>query len=180
MKTNKLIVLAGLATALVLPAVQAQTPRTGNDQQRGQLSESDYKFVVDVARSGQVEVQMGQLASQKGESQAVKDFGQRMVTDHTKANNELKQLISQKGATVPAELSHHEQSSVDRLQNQSGRDFDKVYAKDMAKDHKKDVKEFEKAAKDIKDSDLRAWAQKTLPVLQQHLKMAEQMETSVK
>src|SRR5262249_10849822 len=97
--------------------------------------------------------------------------------DHTKVNNELKQIAGQKGATLPAQMSHHENSTLQHLQNVSGPDFDKAYAKGMVKDHKKDVKEFENAAKDLKDPDVRALAQK---ILQQHLGMAEILETGAK
>ncbi|SPE57086.1 hypothetical protein SBV1_2630002 [Verrucomicrobia bacterium] len=89
----------------------------------------------------------------------------------------LPQDDSTTNALLPANLSHSERSTLADLQSVSGRDFDKAYAKDMVKDHKKDVKEFESAAKDLSDPDLRAWAQKTLPVLQEHLRMAQDMET---
>jgi putative membrane protein len=179
MRVHKIIgtiAAAGLALALATPVRAAQDENT----QRGQLSEKDYKFLADAARGGMEEVQLGQLAQEKGVNQAVRSFGERMVTDHTKANNELKQIAAQKGATLPATMSHGERSTFQHLQNESGADFDKTYAKDMVKDHKKDVKEFEKAAKDLTDPDLKHWAQKTLPTLQDHLSQAEQLENQIK
>jgi putative membrane protein len=180
-KIRKIITIAGVALALGAPVVQAQSSSRGSDKEnRGQLSEKDYKFISDAAEGGLMEVQLGQMAAQKGNSESVKNFGQRMVTDHGKANDELKQLAVQKGVTLPTAVSHHDQSTVEHLQNSTGKDFDKAYADHMAKDHKSDVKEFEKAAKDCKDPDLKAWASKTLPILQQHLTMAQDMDRAVR
>src|SRR5262249_4809633 len=143
-------------------------------------SASDYRFLENAARGGMEEVELGQLAQQKGSSQAVRTFGQRMVTDHTKLNNELKQIAAQKGAMIPTALSHHENSTVQHLEKATGANFDKDYAKAMVKDHKADVKEFQDAAKKLDDPDLKAFAQEAVPTLQEHLGMAENMETSVK
>lgn len=153
---------------------------TENQAQRGQLSENDYRFIEKAARGGLEEVELGQLAGQKASNQAVRSFGQRMVTDHNKLNNELKQIAAQKGATVPTSLSHHENSTIQHLEGVAGADFDKDYSKDMVKDHRKDLKEFQDAAKKLQDPDLRAFAQKAVPILQEHLGMAESMETAVK
>lgn len=148
--------------------------------QRGQLSASDYRFLEKAALGGMEEVELGQLAQQKGTDQAVRTFGQKMVTDHTKLNNELKQIATQKGAMLPTQVSHHENSSLQHLQNATGADFDKAYAKDMVKDHRKDVKEFESAAKNLSDPDLRAFAQKALTIIQEHLGIAENLDTNAK
>jgi putative membrane protein len=147
-----------------------------DNTERGQLSSKDYKFAVNAARGGMTEVQLGQLAKDKATNPQVKTFGEKMVTDHNKANDELKQIISRKGASFPAALSHKENSSLDDLQKASGQDFDKKYVELMVKDHKKDVKEFEEATKELSDPDLRAFAQKTLPTLQDHLRQIEQIE----
>jgi putative membrane protein len=181
---TKTILRTALFTSLMLLArpgsLLAADYQSGTEMQRGQLSSKDYKFLTDAARGGLEEVQLGQLARDRGASQGVRDFGEHMVKDHSKANDELKQIAMQKGATQPMRLSHSEQSKLDHLQNLNGVDFDKTYTKDMVKDHKKDVKEFQKAAKGLDDPDLRAFAQKTLPILEQHLQMAESLEPSVK
>ena len=128
-----------------------------------------------------MEVQLGELAHQKGSIQAVRDFGHTMVTDHTKANDELKRIVSKKGALLPATtLSHHEQSMVETLQQKSGKDFDKDYASAMVKDHRTDLKDFQTAAKDLTDPDLKAFAEKTIPILEKHLRMAQDIDASVK
>jgi putative membrane protein len=167
--------LAIMAGASTLMGADASTQGL-----RGQLAESDYKFVKDTARGGTTEVQLGELAKQKAVSPAVRGFGERMVADHSKANEELQQIVTRKGATPPTSLSHKENSELERLQKLSGKDFDKAYANLMVTDHKKDVKEFQDAARDLKDSDLRAFAQKTLGTLEQHYGMAKQMQETVK
>jgi len=150
------------------------------DNQRGQLSAKDYKFVTDAALGGQQEVQNGELARSRAGSQAVRDFGDRMVADHSRANDELKEIVMRKGATVPMELPRSERMSMNKLEKQSGVDFDREYTRMMLKDHKKDVKEFQRAARSLDDPDLRAFAQRTLPTLEQHLRMAENMGATVK
>jgi len=189
MRAKRLLTFATsslLLCAVPMARAQQQTPNalgtssTENQAQRGQLSAADYRFLEKAARGGLEEVELGQLAEQKGSSEAVRTFGKRMVTDHNKLNDQLKQIASQKGATVPTAMSHHENSRVQHLESVSGATFDKDYAKDMVKDHRQDVKEFQDAAKKLEDADLRAFAQKAVPILQEHLGMAENMVTSVK
>ena len=103
-----------------------------------------------------------------------------MVADHSKAANELKQIVTTKGAMVPTELSRRENSEIERFEKLSGRDFDKEYAEHMVKDHKKDLKEFQEAAKDLTDPDLKSFAQKTATVVEDHLRMAKEMQAAVK
>jgi putative membrane protein len=88
--------------------------------------------------------------------------------------------VQKKGALLPTTVSHHETSTVEHLQKLSGADFDKAYVSDMLRDHKKDVKEFEKASQDLSDPDLKAFAAKTLPTLQEHLSMVQNLEAQVK
>jgi putative membrane protein len=156
------------------------TPATGNANAKSSLDAGERKFVETAAHDGMAEVMMGQLAQQKGQSQAVKDFGSRMVTDHGKANDELKTLAASKGITLPASTDKSHMKDHEKMSKLSGDKFDKEYCEHMTKEHKKDVKEFEKQAKNAKDADVRAFAAKTLPVLQEHLKMAQQMEETVK
>jgi putative membrane protein len=181
MKAHKLIqmgAILGLSLLLGAPAY-AQTDRTTSGGTRGQFNEKDYRFAIDAARGGQEEVQLGELARQKGVNQSVRTFGERMVADHSKANDELKELATKKGASLPTQLSYSERSTVEDLQKATGTDFDKSYAKAMVKDHKTDVKDFQKAANNLTDPDLRAFAQKTVGTLQEHLRMAQDMENTV-
>ena len=123
------------------------------------------------ATGGMEEVELGQLAAQKASSPDVKNFGQHMVDDHSKANDQLKQLAAQKGVTLPAAISNMQKHDVSKLAKLSGAAFDSAYVSMMVKDHKKDVAEFQKESKSAKDSDLKSWASTTLPTLEDHLKM---------
>ncbi|HEX8948573.1 MAG TPA: DUF4142 domain-containing protein [Dissulfurispiraceae bacterium] len=137
------------------------------------LSRTDKQFVHAAASGGMMEVQLGQMAQQKAQSPEVKDFGSRMVTDHGRANDELKKIAQQKNIALPDQLSKSDKKSVDKLSKASGADFDKKYMETMVKDHANDVAVFRGAAQKVKDPDLNGWATKTLPVLEQHLKLAK-------
>lgn len=142
------------------------------------LDKKDRDFIEKAAAGGMAEVEIGNLAQQKAQSADAKSFGSTLATDHTAANNELKTLAQNKGVTLPTTLPKKEQKRVDKLEK--SKHFDKDLAKDGVKDHKHDIKDFEKEAKDGKDPDVKAFAAKTLPTLQKHLQQAEQLEKSVK
>ncbi|EEF59374.1 DUF4142 domain-containing protein [Pedosphaera parvula] len=181
MKINSLFRSTALGAVLALGLLTTFRAAAADTDQHGQFTAKDFKFVTDAAKGGMTEVELGQLAQQKASNQAVKDFGQKMVDDHKKANDELMQLVSQKGATLPTDVTSTGEKRVeDHLRNLSGADFDKAYMDHMVKDHKKDVKEFERMSKDAKDPELRAWAAKTLPTLEQHLQMAESLDQTAK
>ncbi len=144
----------------------------------GQLTGADKTFVTKAAEGGLAEVQLGQLAQQKAQDPKVKEFGQRMVDDHTKANDQLKSIASQKGVTLPTDLNAKDKAEMDRLNKLSGTQFDKAYMSHMVQDHTKDVSEFQKESKSGKDSDVKSFASTTLPTLQQHLQMAKQINQS--
>jgi putative membrane protein len=139
-----------------------------------QISSSDKMFMDKAAQGGMAEVQLGQLATEKAQSDDVKKFGQRMVDDHSKANDQLKSLASQKSVTLPTDLNAKDQALKDRLSKLSGAQFDHAYIQAMVRDHKEDIAEFQKEANRGKDSDVKNWASQTVPTLQDHLKMAEQ------
>ena len=144
------------------------------------LSAADKDFVMKAAIGGMAEVQMGQTASQKGQNADVKAFGTRMVSDHSKANDELKQLASTKGVAVPSDVDAKHQKTADEIAAKNGKDFDKAYMTDMVKDHEEDVKEFERASRSANDADLKNWASKMLPTLREHLRMAKDTAKKVK
>jgi putative membrane protein len=137
-------------------------------------------FMVKAADGGMEEVEMGKLANGKATNQRVKNFGQMMVDDHSKAGDELKSLASQKNVTLPAAMGDDHHKDMDDLNKKKGKDFDKSYMKMMVNDHEKDISEFEKAAKNATDADLKAWAEKTLPVLRKHLDSAKAINSSLK
>ena len=143
------------------------------------VSMNDAQFLRKAAEGGMAEVQMGQLAQEKASNKDVKDFGKHMVDDHSKANDELKSLASQKNVTVPDSLSAKDKATYDRLSKLSGDQFDREYMRVMVKDHETDVAEFRRESKTAKDPDVRSFASKTLPTLEEHLKMARDIAAKV-
>jgi putative membrane protein len=141
---------------------------------------AELAFVEKAAMGGMAEVQLGQLAQQKASSDQVKQFGARMVQDHGKANADLKQVASDKGIQLPTSLDKKHEAAMQRLQKLSGAEFDRAYMKHMVGDHKKDVSEFEKEAKSGKDTAIKGFADKTLPTLQEHLKLAQSVDDALK
>lgn len=171
----------GLAAALAaLSFLPAYAQDASKSSAKGSLDAADRKFVEKAAAGGLAEVEMGRLANTKGMNQGVKDFGARMVQDHGRANEELKTLAANKGVTLPTGPDKSHQKKMDKMNKVAAEKFDPEYMEDMVKDHKEDVKDFEKQAKNAKDADVRAFAAKTLPVLQEHLKLAEQTRDAVK
>jgi putative membrane protein len=144
------------------------------------LSSSERKFIEEAARGGVAEVELGKLAAQKGSSAEIKQFGQRMVNDHSKANDKLQQLASRKGVTVPNEMDAASKREYDKLQKLSGAGFDQEYIKAMVQDHQKDVKDFQEEQKSAKDADLKTFVTTTLPTLEEHLKLAQSDQAAVK
>ena len=141
--------------------------------------EDDAEFAVKAANGGMMEVELARLASTKASSTPVKDYAKKMMDDHMRANDELQSLATQKNITLPAALSQESQKDVDRLSKLSGSEFDKEYMAFMVEDHEDDVEEFKKASEACKDPELKAFAAKTLPVLQGHLDMAKQTKDAV-
>ena len=139
-------------------------------EDRGTGQEEDANdFAVKAANGGMTEVEASQLAKEKSQNSAVKDFADMMVKDHTKANDELKALAAQKNITLPAQVGEDKQESLNDLRKLSGADFDKKYVSMMKDDHEKTVSMFKDAANDNPDADIKAFAAKTLPTLQMHL-----------
>jgi putative membrane protein len=135
--------------------------------------------MMESAQGGMAEVELGKLASKKGSRASVKQFGRKMVADHSKANREMKTLAAQKGVGLPPTLNEKDQAEMDRLTKLKGAAFDKEYMDYMTADHRQDVAEFDKEVSKAKDSDVKNFAAKTLPTLQDHLKMAEKIDGKV-
>jgi putative membrane protein len=147
----------------------------GATRSMSNLNQADQKFMLEAAMGGMMEVELGKVAVQKGSSEAIKKFGQRMIDDHSKANSELTALATSKGLTVPTELDAKHKTDVDKLSKLSGDAFDRAYAKEMLKDHTKDVSEFERQSTRAADADLKAFVSKTLPTLKEHLELAKSL-----
>ncbi len=135
-------------------------------------------FMLTAASAGMMEVELGKLAQQNASNADVKAFGQRMVEDHGKANAELKSIAAAKNVTLPVDLIAEHQKHVDAMKKMSGADFDKHYMSMMVEDHKKDIAEFEKASQN-EDAEVKGFAAKTLPILKQHLDLAEKTNAKV-
>jgi putative membrane protein len=135
-------------------------------------------FITKAAEGGKAEVDLGNLASSKASSPDVKSFAQMMVTDHTKANDELMSIAKTKNVTLSTDLNSKDKSTRDKLDKLSGAAFDKAYMADMVKDHQADVKEFETASQST-DPDVKAFASKTLPTLRHHLEEAQRISKQV-
>ena len=170
-----LVVMIGVARSN--SAGQNSNQSGGSKAAATGLSNADRKFAMEAAMGGMTEVELGRLATERGASDAVKQFGQRMVDDHSKANDDLKQGATTAGVTLPTALDAKHQAVVAKMSGLSGAAFDKAYAKDMLKDHVKDVALFQREADRGTDSGLKSFASTTLPTLQEHLRMARALNT---
>ena len=142
--------------------------------------EDDHNFMVNAASGGMLEVKLGNIAAKNAANAQVKQFGKMMVTDHTKANNELQALAKSKNIAIPDVPGNDEQDKIDKLQNEQGKDFDKDYVSMMIDDHKHDIEEFKKEADNAHDSAIKAFAIKTIPVLQKHLDKIQTIDSLMK
>jgi putative membrane protein len=143
------------------------------------MDTADRMFMNKAAQDGMAEIQLGQLAVQKGSSQSVKDFGGRMVTDHSRANDRLRNIATEKSVAFPGSLDAKDQALYDRLSGLSGDAFDRAYMQAMLRDHVQDVAEFRRESKMAKDQDLRSFASNTLPNLEDDLRMAKETASKV-
>lgn len=159
------------------PKAQAGTgTRNAETKKDDKLASGDRKFVTEAAGSGMFEVQVGQLAASKAGDQGVKNFASMLVEHHSAANNELTQLANAKGVELPAAAPKAMRNDIDKLGKKTGQDFDREYVREVGiKAHQKDIKLFQKASQDLKDPQLKAFAAKTLPTLQQHLAQAQKL-----
>ena len=144
----------------------------------GTASVFDATFAKKAASGGMAEVKLGQLAQEKASSSAVKEFGKRMENDHSKAGDQLKDVASKNNINLPTDMDKKDQATYDNLSKLSGAEFDRVYAQHMVTDHEQDVEEFKNEASTGKNPDLKSFASKTLPTLQDHLRQAREMEKS--
>jgi putative membrane protein len=144
------------------------------------VDEDDAEFMVEAASGGMMEVELGNMAQQKATNSRVKNFGEMMVRDHSKANEELKNLASLKNVTLPATMGDKPQKNVNNLRDKPAKDFDKSYINMMIDDHQEDIRKFERAANNAKSPDVKSFAAKTLPVLRVHLDSAKAIGAAFK
>lgn len=144
------------------------------------VDEATSGFMTTVADVGMTEVKLGQMAQDKAMNQRVKDFGAMMVKDHSAAGDELKSLASGKNVTLPAAPGEEHQRKMEDLSKKTGKDFDKAYINAMIDGHQSAISDFEKASKNTKDADVKAWIDKTLPTLKMHLDSARAIKKVLK
>jgi putative membrane protein len=166
--------VATWASAQSSPATAPQSSASTNEH--GKQS-ADSGFAKEAAEGGLAEVQLGKLATEKASNGDVKKFGQMMVDDHSKANDQLSQIAQSKHLTVPQKISSKDQATYDRLSGLTGDAFDRAYIRLMVEDHKKDVQEFKKQSTSGADPELKQFASTTLPTLEKHLQDAQSIAT---
>ena len=175
--------LSGAALAFLSLAGCAQTQRAADTtlaaakaQVNPTLSTSDATFMTTAARGGLAEVQMGQLAQRNGRSPAVKRFGQQMISHHGQSNQEMMTLAQQKQITPPSTIGAEHQRIYDDLAKLRGNAFDRAYAQAMVEDHQEDVRLYREEAANGSDPDVKAFAARHVPLLQEHLRMAQRLQ----
>jgi len=177
------VAIAFAATAFAQQTTQQQTqPRTtqsqvspGEHPRAPAVTSSgseDIEFVLDAAKGGVAEVELGKMAAERAKSDEVKKFAQRMVDDHSKANDQLKTIAESKGITLPSEPGAQEKATMKRLEKLNGAAFDRAYMQAMVGDHVKDVNEFKKESNSGRDPQVKSFASSTLPTLEEHLQQA--------
>ncbi len=187
--TSAVLVLGsnGTAWAQMSPGQQSPTPQ--QQQTRGlptnlpdntPVKVDDKSFLKTAAEGGLTEVELGKLAVQKSSNEAVKQFGQKMIDDHSKANDALKQVASKENVEVPDSLNSKSQAVVDKLSKLSGPAFDKAYMKDMLRDHEEDVAAFQGESQNGSDPATQQFAANVLPTIQEHLHMAKDLNKNLK
>jgi putative membrane protein len=187
---NRAVLVATVAIAMSAAPSFAQTPAgqtssgtkkpaTAQEHAATTKAGSDQHFVMEAAKGGLAEVELGKLASDKASSDQVKQFAKRMVDDHSKANDELKSLAEKKNITLPTSVDPKDKTFEDKLSKMSGEQFDRAYMQHMLTDHRKDVNAFRTESQSGKDPDVKAWAAKTLPTLEEHLKQAQDTNKAV-
>jgi putative membrane protein len=175
MKTS-LAMLMVVAFATISGAQQstgAQQPSTKPTASSSHAAPSDSAFAMKAGQANFAEVELGKLALQKSMSDDVKKFAQQMVDDHSKALDELKDVAGKKNITLPSALDADHKKLSDRLSKLSGAAFDREYMAAMVDGHRKVATDVRKESQTGSDPDLKAWAAKTLPTVEEHLKHAE-------
>ena len=156
------------------PGRSPNTPAGGQNSPNS-LSSKDRTFVMQAGQLSMMEVELGRLAVQRGSSPAVKQYGQEMVEEHTRANQELMQLVMQKQVEMPTEMSTQNTAMIDQLSGLSGSSFDTAYKQAMIDSHNQAIALFQAQSQQGQDPQLKAWATQKLPNLQAHLEMVNQM-----
>jgi putative membrane protein len=170
------LVLSGLFgwASLAGAATKAQSAKPTAKTKSTPTSLSDSDFAKTAAEGGHAEVILGELAEDRAENKIVKNFGQRMVNDHTKADEQLKTAVADNNMPIPAQMNAKDRAAYSKLSQLSGAAFDRAYARDMVRDHEADIAAFRHEADDGKVPSIKSFAAQTLPTLEDHLKLARE------
>ena len=169
--TTTAIVAIGLLTAPPIFAQTGQPSHTAATSTKDALDQEDKTFVREAAIGGMAEVELSKIA-QKSENDDVKRFAERMIEDHTKANGQLTSIATGLGIEMPKTVDSEHERMREKLQPLHGKAFDEQYTRDMVEDHNKAVKLFQQEERSGHNSELKQFAEKTLPTLEEHQKMA--------
>jgi len=145
----------------------------------GALSSHDESFAKEASQANKAEIIQGQLANQKATTDGLRTYAQEIITDHTKAGQQLADLAQSKGLTLPGAVSTKQQKEIDHLSGLSGPEFDRAYIHAAVRDHQKVIALFERESNKGQDADLKGFAAQTLPTLQHHLAMAKTLESQL-
>jgi len=168
MKTRLFAIIAVTIVTLTLAGFARAQTTQANANENGSLTTSDRTFMKKAGKGGMMEVAMGKLAEEHATNEDVKAFGKRMVTEHSKANDELQSIAQKKGVTLPSKQPSLKWTS------------DKAYMNAMVKDHEQDLAEFQKEASDAKDPDVKQFAEQTAKMVQEHLDLAKDTQGKLK
>ena len=160
-------------TANSEPIIKTDPPKAPSDKGDTVATGGATGLMNAAATANMAEVELGKLAVEKAVNPEVKQFGQKMIEDHSKSLEELKKLADQKNTALPPDILPTQKEAKEKLSKLSGAEFDTEYVKTMVADHRKDVTAFKAATKTVGDADVKAFAEKTLPVLKMHLEMIE-------
>jgi putative membrane protein len=163
--------------SLLLSTTAAFLPASGS--QGHDAKSSARSFLQKAAERQHIEIALGQLASELAGDKQVKQFGVQMIEDHRKASAEIEQLASKEGVVLSTELTGKHKNEQEQFARLSGNDFDRAYMGSMLRDHRRDVKEFERQVKGITDPQVQQWAEATLPLLKHHLRQAQQIAGAI-
>jgi putative membrane protein len=166
---KSILPVAFLSLLAAIPGASAQTRANSND----------VKFIEKLAGDGTAEVELGKLAEQKSSNPQVKTFAQRLVTDHSKANQQLLSIAQSEGVSPPKSADKEHSALQTRLAKLNGQSFDRAFVQAQVEDHQKDIRYLQQQERAVQDPNLKSFIQQTLPVMQQHLQMAEQLENQV-
>lgn len=175
-----LCLLTGIAVAAPSAADDDKGARKSDAKGTKEAAVSDEDFVAKALSGGMLEVESGRSAQGQTRTEQVKSFARKMVEDHTKSNQELATLAARKNIRIPKGMSEKHFEVIKRLARLTDRPFDAEFAKAQVESHEEAVSLFESASKGVKDQDLKAFAEKTLPTLRDHLKMARELRDKAK